>query len=159
MSKYEALLFLHLLSAFLLVAGAGISTALGIASTKTKSTKLLAAFCGLSTKAEYFVTVPGAIGAIVFGTWLADYVGYDFGDAWLVSAYILFVIALSIGSGILGPHGRRVAGKARALMDQGVTESEELQREAASPVIGLLGMLENVIIISFIYLMVAKPGA
>jgi uncharacterized membrane protein len=159
MSKYETLLFLHLLSAFLLVAGAGISTSLGIASTKTKSTKLLAGFSGLSAKAEYFVTVPGAIGAIVFGTWLAHYVGYDYGDAWLVSAYILFVIALGIGSGILGRHARRVARKARDLVEQGTTESGELQAEAAAPLIALLGMVEIAIVIAFIYLMVAKPGA
>ena len=34
-----------------------------------------------------------------------------------------------------------------------------LQREAAAPRIQVLGMVEIVIIISFIYLMVAKPGA
>ena len=159
MNKYETLLFLHIVSVLLLVAGAGISTALGIASTKTASTRLLAAFAGLSAKAEYFITVPGAVGAILFGTWLADYLGYDFGAAWLTAAYILFAIAIIIGSGVLGRHARRVARQAGELVDQGVTESEELQALAASPVISVLGIVEIAIIIAFIYLMVAKPGA
>jgi len=158
MTKYETLLFLHIVSVLLLVAGAGISTVLGIASTKTSNTKLLTGFCGLSAKGEYFVTVPGALGAIIFGTWLAEDGNWEY-TGWLVAAYILFAIALGIGSGVLGRHARRVAGKARELVDQGVTESEELQREAASPVVSTLGMVEIAILIAFVYLMVAKPGA
>ncbi len=158
MNKYETLLFLHLVSAFLLVGGAGISTAASIAATKTANTTLLASYSGLASRAEYYVTVPGAIGAIVFGTWLAEDGNWDY-EGWLIAAYILFVIALGIGSGILGRHGRRVALKAKELVGKGVTESEELRQEAAAPLMSILGMIEIAIVIALIYLMVAKPGA
>ena len=72
---------------------------------------------------------------------------------------MLFVIALGIGGGVLGRHSQQIAAKARGLIGQGVNESVELQREAAAPRIQVLGMVEIVIIISFIYLMIGKPGA
>jgi uncharacterized membrane protein len=158
-NKYETLLFLHLVSAFLLVGGAGVSTAAGIVAGKTTSTKLLAALGDLGSKADLYVTVPGAIGAIAFGTWLAHYAGFDFGDTWLTLAYLLFLLALGIGTGVLGRHARRIGRKARALSDDGVEESDELRVEAASPAMSFLGMVEIAIVILFVWDMVAKPGA
>jgi uncharacterized membrane protein len=157
-STYHWLLFLHIVSVLFLVGGAATSTALGIASTKTSSTKVLAAFAGLSAKVEHFVTIPAALGTIIFGTWLVREGNWAL-KGWLIAAYVLFVIALGIGGGVLGRHSQQIARKARELIGQGVDESEELQREAAAPLIQVLGMVEVAIIISFIYLMVGKPGA
>lgn len=159
MNTYETLLFLHLVSVALLIGGAGISSACGIAYGKTNDTKLIATLAGLSSRAEYTATVPGAIGAIVFGTWLADYAGYDFGATWLTISYILFVIALAIGSGVLGRFDRKLARKARELQAQGVAQSDELQADASNPVMGLLGMLLMLIVFALIFLMTVKPGA
>ena len=145
------------MSVLFLVGGAATSTALGIASTKTSSTKVLGAFAGLSAKVEHFVTIPGALGTIIFGTWLVRDGNWAI-KGWLIAAYVLFVVALGIGGGVLGRHSQQVARKAGELIGQGVTESEELQREAAAPRIQVLGMIEIVIIISFIYLMIGKPA-
>ena len=158
MSRYEVLLFLHIVSVLFLVGGAAASTALGIASTKTASTKVLGAFSGLSANVEHFVTIPGALATVVFGTWLVRDGNWAL-KGWLIAAYVLFVIALGIGGGILGRHSGRIAREARELVGQGVEESEALQREAAAPRIQILGMVEIVILILFIYLMVGKPGA
>lgn len=119
---------------------------------------MLAAFAGLSAKVEHFVTIPAALGTIVFGTWLVRDGNWGM-KGWLIAAYVLFVIALGIGGGALGRHSQQVARRARELVGRGVTESEELQREAAAPRMQVLGMVEIVIIISFIYLMIGKPGA
>ena len=115
MSKYETLLFLHLVSVGLLIAGAGVSTATGIAMGKTGNTTIVGALARLGSSVEYFVTVPGAVGAIVFGTWLVDEVGYDFGDAWISAAYVIWIIAIGIGTGVLGRHARQVARMAAEL--------------------------------------------
>ena len=74
-------------------------------------------------------------------------------------AYVLWAIAVVVGVFALGPHARRVARHAAALVEDGVTESEELHAEAAKPAMAMLGMLEAVIIVAFLYLMAAKPGA
>jgi uncharacterized membrane protein len=159
MSTYEILLFLHLVSVALLIAGFGVSTATGIGMSRTTDTKLVGTLARISSTAEYAVTIPGAIGAIVFGSWLVDEAGFDFGDTWLVLSYVLWAIALGIGALVLGPHGRRVARQAASLVADGVGESEELRKEAAKPAITMLGMLEVVFIVAFLWLMVAKPGA
>jgi uncharacterized membrane protein len=157
-SKYQWLLFLHIVSVLFLVGGVATSTALGITSTKTASTKVIAALASLSAKVEHFVTIPGALATIIFGTWLVREGDWAL-KGWLIAAYVLFVIALAIGGGVLGRHSQRVASKARELVAQGVEESEELQREAAAPLTQVLGMVEIAILITFIYLMIGKPGA
>jgi uncharacterized membrane protein len=158
-SKYETLLFLHLVSVGLLIAGAGISTATGIAMGKTGNTTIVGALARLGSSVEYFVTVPGAVGAIVFGTWLVDEAGYDFGETWISAAYVIWIIAIGIGTGVLGRHAKQVARMAAELRLNGVDESEELRAEAGKPIISILGMLEVVFIVLFLWLMTAKPGA
>ena len=78
MSTYEILLFLHFLSAGLLIGGEGVAMATGIGMSRTSDTKTLGMLARLSVKAESFALIPGAIGAIVFGTWLVDEASYDF---------------------------------------------------------------------------------
>ena len=120
---------------------------------------MLSAFSGLSANVEHFVTIPGALATVVFGTWLVRDGNWAL-KGWLIAAYVLFVIALGIGGGILGRHSGRIARRgAASCVGQGVEESEALQREAAAPRIQILGMVEIVILILFIYLMVGKPGA
>jgi uncharacterized membrane protein len=159
MSTYEILLFLHLVSVALLIAGFGVSTATGIGMSRTGDTKLVGTLARISSSAEYLVTIPGAIGAIVFGTWLVHEAGFDFDEAWIVLAYVLWAMAITIGAFVLGPHGRKVARQAASLVADGVQESEELREETAKPAISVLGMLEVVFIVAFMWLMVAKPGA
>lgn len=159
MSTYEILLFLHLVSVGLLIGGEGVAMATGIGMSRTSDTRTIGMLAGLSAKAERFGLLPGAIGAIVFGTWLVDEAGYDFGETWLVVSYVLWAIAVGVGTLVLGPHARRVARSAAALVEDGVTESDELRAEASKPVISVLGMVEAVIILTFLFVMTAKPGA
>lgn len=159
MTTHETLLFLHLLSVGLLIGGEGVAMATGIGMSRTSDTKTLGMLAGLSVRAERFALIPGAIGAIVFGTWLVDEAGHDFGDTWLVVAYVLWAIAFVVGAFVLGPHGRRVAKHAAILVEDGVAESDELRAEAAQPTMTMLGMLEAIIIVAFLWLMTAKPGA
>lgn len=159
MSTYETLLFLHLVSVALLVGGEGVATATGIGMSKTSDTKTIEMLARLSSKAEYFALLPGAFGAIIFGTWLVDEAGFEFDQAWLSISYVVWAVAVAVGLLVLGPHARRVARQAAELRLNGVGESEELHAEASKPMIAMLGMLQLVFILSLLWLMTAKPGA
>lgn len=158
MSTYEWLLVLHLVGVFLLVAGSGAATVLGIAQTRTSETRVMATLSRLSGIAEWGLIYPGLVVAIAFGSWLVDEAGYDFGDAWLTAAYILWVAAALAGLLVLSPATRRLRRRADEFVAEGVATSEELRAQAAAPLVGILAVLEDLAIIAFLYLMVAKPG-
>jgi uncharacterized membrane protein len=96
---------------------------------------------------------------MVFGTWLVDEAGLDFGEAWLTISYVVWALATATGAFVLGPHGRRVARQAAQLRLNGVRDSEELRSEAGKPVIAVLGNLQLVFILALLFLMTMKPGA
>jgi uncharacterized membrane protein len=156
---YETLLFLHILGVFLIVGGAAIATALGIKASKSRRTHTIADLSGLSIVAERYVITPGAVLALVAGTFLVHRTGHTFDEFWLVAAYVLWVAAISIGWLILGRHSSALHKHARELAAGGVEESDELQKEAAAPVGMIFGLVQNVILLAFIYLMVVRPGA
>ena len=156
---YETLLFLHILGVFLIVGGAAIATALGIKASKSRRTHTIADLSGVSIVAERYVITPGAVLALVAGTFLVHRTGHTFDEFWLIAAYVLWVTAISIGWLILGRHSSAVHKHARELVAAGVEESDELQAEAAAPVGMIFGLVQNVILVAFIYLMVVRPGA
>lgn len=159
MTTYEWLLMLHLLGVFLLVAGSGSATVLGVAQGRTQSPKVMATLTRLSEISEWALIYPGMLLAIVFGSWLVDEAGYGYGEGWIVTAYVIWVLANLIGLFFLSPATRRLRRRAEELVSEGVETSEELQRQAASPIIGVVAILEDVAVLAFLYLMVAKPGA
>jgi uncharacterized membrane protein len=156
---YKTLLFLHILGVFLIVGGAAIATALGIKASKSRRTHSIADLSGLSIVAERYVITPGALLALVAGTFLVHRTGHTFDEFWLIAAYVLWVTAISISWLILGRHNSALHKHARELAAGGVEESDELQKEAAAPVGMIFGLAQNVILLAFIYLMVVRPGA
>jgi uncharacterized membrane protein len=156
---YKSLLFLHIFGVFLIVGGAAIATALGIKASKSVHSRTIAAFSGLSIIAERYVITPGAIIALVAGSFLVHQIGYDFNQAWIGASYVLWIVAMSIGWGILGRHSVRLNRHAKQLVADGVESSEELGREAAAPIAMVFGLVQNVILLAFIYLMVVRPGS
>jgi uncharacterized membrane protein len=157
-STYEILLFVHLVFVALLIGGEGVATATGIGMSRTSDTKTIEMLARLSSKAEYLALIPGALGAVVFGTWLVDEAGFEFEQGWLTASYVIWAVATAIGVFVLGPHARRVARQAAELRLNGVDESEELHAEASKPLIAMLGMLQLVFILVLLWLMTAKPG-
>jgi len=155
----ETLLFLHILGVFLIVGGAGIATALGVMASKSRRTQTVADLSGVSIVAERFVITPGAVLALVAGTFLVHRTGHTFDEFWLIAAYVLWVTAISIGWLILGRHSSAVHKHATELVASGVEESDDLQKEAAAPVGMIFGIVQNVILVAFTYLMVVRPGA
>lgn len=159
MTGYEVALFLHLLGVVMLAGGSAATTVLGIAASRTNETRLIDRYLHLSQVSERTLIIPGSIGLLAAGLWLVSETGYGYGDGWLIGAYVLFALAMGIGMFALGPHGSRVGAQAKELVAAGTERSDELQRAAAAPAMALLAMTENVLIVVFLWLMVAKPGA
>ena len=155
---YKTWLFLHILGVFLIVGGASVATALGIKMSKSRHTRAIADMSSVSIAAERYVITPGAILALVAGTFLVHKSGHQFGEFWIIAAYVLWIAALTIGWVILGRHSSSLNRRANELLAKGIDEDDELAKEAAAPVGPLFGALQNVILIAFIYLMVVRPG-
>ena len=104
MSLYEWLLFLHVLAAFLLVAGLAAYGVLVLGSGGEATRRALDA----PAMALWNV---GGLGVLVLGIWLALHVdGYELWDAWIVAAIVLWLIASGAGGRL---SRRRARGRPR----------------------------------------------
>ena len=159
MTTYHWYLILHLVGVFLLVGGAGISTATGVLAGRRNDPKLVEELLGLQIRTERVVTLPGAAIVLAFGLLLVNEVGFSYTAGWLIAAYVLFALTLALDFHGLVPFSRRVRKQAQELSDQGVTESDELRRAAGAPAGAVMGAVLDLVLLAFLYLMVVKPGA
>ncbi len=159
MDTRELLLIVHILGAFMISGGALSATTLGIYAGNATSTHTIRMAADLQHKLEYILIIPGALIAIVFGSFLildSDFIG--FGDAWVSASFVLWFVAMGLGTGVMSPHAKRIRARADQLIADGVAESAELQAEYATPRIKAIGMVLTLLLVVFAYLMVAKPG-
>lgn len=135
MSRYEWLLFLHMLSAFALVASTVVFTTLLAAGDNT-------AFLRLSWVGSRLWDV-GGLGTLVFGVWMAiDVDNYDLLDGWIVAALLLWFIAAGAGA--------RVNIAYRSVRDEGVPLAGNARTLQVVLILGTLALLVD---------MIFKPGA
>jgi hypothetical protein len=88
---YDWLLFLHLLSAFLLAVTVVIYSAVAVGVTAPGRTLFVADRCW----------DVGGLGTLVLGIWLALYLdAYDFFDGWILGAIALWFVATGLGQTI-----------------------------------------------------------
>ncbi len=133
MSTYEWLLFLHLLAAFLLVAGLVAYSVLVLSSGGEAVSRAL----GPSALALWNA---GGLGTLVFGVWLAlDIDGYELWDGWIIAALVLWLI----GSGAAG----RLATAVR--------EGQAGRIEGARVMVGVMALATLLLLLDMIF----KPGA
>jgi hypothetical protein len=86
---YEWLLFLHVLTAFMVVVGL---SAYGVVAFSAER-----AVRGAMAPALVLWNA-GAAGVLVFGVWLAIYVdGYELWDGWIIAAFVLWLVAGAAG--------------------------------------------------------------
>lgn len=158
MNTYEFYLIMHLIGAFLLVAAAGVSTAIGIALPRVSAASSVRLLLTIMRRNEIFVTTTGAIIVLLFGLLLVDETPYGFGDdPWIETAIVLWVVALGIGHGFLLPQSKKALRMAEGLGDRPV--DNELSAQLNKPLIIAAGMFLNFLLLVFLYLMVAKPGS
>ena len=151
-------LFVHLFGLVLLSAGVGVANLSGIMMGKTDSPAMLAMWSKLNFRSEHIATLPGALLLIVAGTVLVHKERIDSGATWVVAAYVLWVVAVVLGGGVLGRHAHRIHRAAVAEVEAGAQVSTEAMALARSPVGPVVGNLLNVIVLVFLYLMIVKPS-
>ena len=84
----DTLLFLHVLSAFLLVGSVVMISSRALGASPPAATV---------TWAQRF-DAAGGIGTLVFGIWLAlDIDGYGLLDGWIIAAIVLWAVAAEVG--------------------------------------------------------------
>jgi uncharacterized membrane protein len=137
-SRYEWLLFLHVLSAFALVASLVIFTTLLATVRDSRPSPLL----GISWLGSRLWDV-GVLGTLVFGVWMAtDIDNYDLLDGWILAALVLWVIAAGAGA--------RVGLAYRALRDEGAELAGVVRTQQLVMIVAATLLLVD---------MIFKPGA
>src|SRR6266516_3674923 len=112
MSLYDWLLFLHVTGAFFLIGGivvAGILNLLAIATDRRPSE-----VATLYRLVRFAIPLIGAglLLTLAFGLWLVHEADYGYGDAWIVAAIVLWVLASALGN-IDGRYQRKTGELAR----------------------------------------------
>jgi uncharacterized membrane protein len=109
-SRYDWLLFLHVLSAFALVAALVIFTTL-FATVRGADAALLR----ISWLASRLWEV-GGLGTLVFGVWMAiDLDNYGILDGWILAALVLWIVASGGGSRVVVAYAQARAGELAGL--------------------------------------------
>ena len=139
---YSTLLFLHVLGAFAMVAGAGLFVAILLALRRHPGSVVAPRLVPAAT----IIWGVGSLAAILFGIWLAVHVsGYSITDRWILMAIVLWLIAGAIG-GRISTGYRSLRGATGAAVDQG---------QSAVVLHALLVLTVLLILLDMIY----KPGA
>jgi len=136
---YDTLLFLHMLTAFALLATVVIFSAFAL-DVATDSRVL--------TVGNVLWAV-GGLGTLVFGIWLAIYLdGYEIWDGWILASIVLWAIATELGR-------RAQLGYAPAAGsgEVGTATTGALQQAA------LMHWLRSLVVLALLVVMIYKPGA
>jgi hypothetical protein len=135
---YDTLVFLHVLSAFALVAVVVVFSAFALGLT-TDSRVLMVGrvLWGI-----------GGLGTLVFGIWLALYVqGYELWDGWIIAAIVLWAIGTELG--------RRAELGYTAITAGGEGEVAAAGAQQAA----LMHWLRALVVLALLVVMIYKPGA
>ncbi len=133
---YDTLLFLHVLTAFAIVATVVIFSAFALG---------LAADSRVLTVGNALWNV-GGLGTLVFGIWLALYVeNYEIWDGWILGAIVLWAIATELGRRAQAGYTSAAASGAEAVAGA---------RQAA-----LMHWLRSVAVLALLVVMIYKPGS
>jgi hypothetical protein len=134
---FDALLFIHMLTAFILVVTVVVFSAYAFGAPRDSRILAVANVCW----------AVGGLGTLAFGIWLALYVeGYDLLDGWILGAIVLWAIATELGR-------RAQIGFATPSTAAGPA-STALPAQAA-----LMHWLRSIAVLGLLVLMIYKPGA
>lgn len=147
--------FLHIGIMFAAVAVAVGGELILSRATATRNVLTIRGTFGAAAGVMRWVPVLFGLGALV-GIVAALVGSFDPFAPWLISAYVLFVIAMAVG-GQIGAWAQRVGMAAAASPTE--APSAELQAAIDDPRAAILRYLNWAIVIGFIALMVFKPGA
>ena len=141
----------------MIVAGAAIGTTVLLVMRRTRSTRMLNEMLRLE-RLSPMLTIPGAVIALIFGTWLVTEMNYQFSEAWISLSYLLWFVALALSAGVLGRSSARANAIAKRELAAGREESPELIAAVLDPKVTTVMNVLHVLTLVFFALMVFKPG-
>jgi uncharacterized membrane protein len=151
----HALLFLHLVSAFLFVSAAVAAGVLQISAVRRERPSEIALLLR-TTRAAVAILGIGALGTLAFGLALVGHEGIGFGTGWVVAAIVLWIVAMALG-GIGGRTARHARELAERLAADGDRPNEGLRALVAHRPSLLLSYTSTVAVVAILVLMVWKP--
>jgi uncharacterized membrane protein len=152
----NALVFLHLFSAFVFVAGTVAAGILQLTALGRERPSEIALLLRTARTAVAF-TIAGALATLLFGVALVGHLGIGFGTAWVSAAIALWVVAMGLG-GAGGRTARHARYLAERLAREGDQPSDELRALVAHRPSLLLSYGATAAIVAILVLMVWQPG-
>jgi uncharacterized membrane protein len=151
------LLAFHLLSAFALMSGLVAVAALQVAAGLRKRPSEIALLMRLAVIPGWILNA-GAVGALLFGIWLAlDLDAYSITDGWILAAIVLWLLGSGIGAqGDKRSKETRLEAERVAAGDDVVTAA--LGAKLRDPVTLALNWGSVVVFLAILVDMIWKPG-
>jgi uncharacterized membrane protein len=158
-TRNDWILFLHVLSAFALVAAVVVYSFL-IAGSRNLSVPSDAVRVFRVSRLAAVLSGIGSVGVLVFGIWLAiDVDGYELWDGWILAALVLWVVFGAVGNRTEKAY-KVARDRARALVAKGRDEpSPELNALIRTPTGLTLHLVSVGLLLLFLVDMIFKPGA
>jgi uncharacterized membrane protein len=158
MSRYDWLLFLHLVAALAFFAAYTIVSAVLIAGWRATNAASARALLRLARPAEVLAWI-GATGTLVLGIWLAvDLDAYQLWDGWIIGAIGLWIVAEEVirREDLFFKRARRLALSAHAAsVREGTVEEPAVLR---SPHMLAMHIVGGLALLGVLVLMIYKPG-
>ena len=153
----NAVLFLHLLGAFLLVSGAVVAGAAFESARRREVPAEIAVLLGLA-RIGALLLATGAVLAVAFGLWLVNLGGWGYGAGWVDAAISLLVAAMVVGAA-----GGQAPKRARVLASRLAGAGQPVSVELRALLDDRRALAANygsaLLVIAIVVLMVWKPGA
>ncbi len=158
MTRYEWLLFLHVLGAFLLLSGSVAVAAIQLSTVRRERPSEIALLLRL-TRLPVLLVGLGAVMVLVFGVSLAlDVEAYDLTDGWIVGALLLWAVSVALGS-VGGARAKQARLEAERLARGDDRPTPELRRLVRDPAALALNLTSGAAVVAILALMIWKPGA
>jgi uncharacterized membrane protein len=159
-SLYDWLLFLHIVTAFALVAALVVFWIIGIAARNVDRPAESLRYFRVARPANVIVVI-GSVGTLVFGVWLAiERDEYKVWDGWIIAAFVLWAIATETGrrGGLPYMAAQKLAERLAA---EGRAEepSAELRTRLKDRSGMMLNGLSTAAVLLLLIDMIYKPGA
>jgi uncharacterized membrane protein len=155
---YDWLLFFHVTGAFFLLAGIVIAGILNlVAIMKDRRPSQVASLYGLIRFAVPLIGA-GLLLTLAIGLWLVNEADYGYGDAWILTAIVLWVLASALGN-IDGKYQRQTGELAQRLAAEGDAPSSELRARLRDPRALAISYASGLMAFAVLGIMIWKPGA
>jgi len=151
----HTLLFLHLISAFLLLGGATTAGILQVSALRRDRPSEIALLLHVTRVAVALLGV-GALGTLGFGLALVHRERIGYGTSWIVASIALWVAAMALG-GIGGRTARHARYLAERLAADGDRPSEELRSLVSHRPSLVLSYASTLAVVAIVVLMVWRP--